>query len=437
MSQIDPSVASIKNARQMPKVYYGLHFYPGVAEYPGKASDGTPNRLLVTESAIRNMEASFTGKPVYVQHINGSPDLGRLQAEADGYVIESFFNPADGKHWAKLLIVSDEGHAAVAKGWRLSNAYRPNAVEKKGVWNSIPYQVELLGGEFEHMALVERPRYNESVILTPEEFAKHNEKHLEDLKRHDIKNSEVSEQSTPTKKEGALTMAFNFFKKTPVEADKDTLVTLKNGKSMSLEQLVEAVESSLANDGDETESVPTPVMGSGLNSEEPPKEEKKEDKSEAGEAKGEAPNKEEAKEQGDKQQDGGVQPEMANPEHHVMVNGASMKLGDLLASHARMTECMNALSEHHAKMAGGQVPAAAPLKEADPAAMNSEEPASSDSSDDFMEGIFGENGKTVLSPFEILQNAHAGKSPEELLKKTAPAPMAGGVELGKVRYGSK
>lgn len=420
------SIPLISNARQMPKVYYGLHFYPGVAEYPGKAANGAPNRLLVTEKAIRNMEPSFTGKPIYVEHIDGAPNLSTLQIEADGYVVESFFNQADGKHWAKLLIVSDAGHAAVAKGLRLSNAYKPSVIERQGVWNSIPFQHELMGGEFEHMALVSNPRYNESVILTPEEFAAHNAHCLEGLRQAAVRNSEaeqVSETQPSKPKEGALTMAFNFFKKTPVEADAESLITLKNGKTVNVEQLIE-LANSVSND-DSPETQPTPILGGSIN----------EDKAEAGEAKGKAPNTEEAKDQdGEPGALEGSGSPLANLDHHVMINGTSTKLSDLMASHEKMCGVMNALSEHLGKMK-------APTAEAAPAAPESEDsaPASkekedaskqnsiAESDDDFMTGIL--EGPDF---FKALSNAAAdAPTPKQA------APSMEGSQLGKSRYGSR
>lgn len=446
MSQMVPDGALVKNARQLPKLYYGLHFYPGVVAYPEfKLEDGSVPFLLVTENAIRNMEPTFSGLPIYVEHIDGKPRLPTLQADADGYVIKSFFNKADGKHWAHLLIVSDAGHEAVARGFKLSNSYKPQAVERRGIWNSIPYQHELIGGEFEHMALVERPRYSESVILTPEQFAAHNEKCLTAINQAALQNSMENALQppisiTPPKKEGALTMAFNFFKKTPVEADSETLITLENGKTVSIEQLIK-----LANGADAPETPSTPVLGSAANEDA--------SKAEAGEAKGDEPNKEEKAKQGHGEEKALGDAELANLDHHVMVNGASMRLGDVMASHEKMTNCMNALSEHYAALSKDK-----PKEDASPAAAgearNDDGPAldpeevkkfetgfgggksnsNSKEEDEFISGVFkGQDPKF----FELLKNAHVGKDLGKSQSPKATAPVLDGTALGKSRYGSK
>src|SRR5689334_328672 len=100
----------IENAKTLPKIYYGLHFLPGTAEYREPAKE--PYRIFIGEEAIKNMNASFAGRPVYVHHVD-EVNLDKIQ-EADGYVVESFYNKNDGKTWAKFIVVSDRAHEAIA-----------------------------------------------------------------------------------------------------------------------------------------------------------------------------------------------------------------------------------------------------------------------------------------------------------------------------------
>jgi len=164
------------------EVFYGMHFYPGVAQYeePGEA----PYRVFINESTIREMGPSFTGRPVFVRHVNEVDEsLDDLRGEADGWVVQSFFNQADGKTWVKFLVTSEKGLEAIRRGWRLSNAYIANEFDKGGEWNGVSYIKEVTGGEFEHLAIVDNPRYDESIVLTPEEFKMYNESKEHDLKR--------------------------------------------------------------------------------------------------------------------------------------------------------------------------------------------------------------------------------------------------------------
>ncbi len=222
---------SLKNSKG--NVYYGMHFYPGVAEYqePG----GEPYRVFVqnTKSIVKScaMDPTFAGRPIFVEHVDEvTPDRDELRKEADGWVVESFYNVADGKHWVKFIVVSELGDRAIKAGMRLSNAYVPNKFSNGGLWNGVSYAKEITGGEYEHLAIVKNPRYEESVIMSPEEFKQYNEqKKLELIK---LANS---------KEKGETGMKLNFFKRSKVEnsIDPELMVELpKSKKEVSIAQLV-------------------------------------------------------------------------------------------------------------------------------------------------------------------------------------------------------
>jgi hypothetical protein len=218
---------AIKNAKQFPKVYLGLHMCEGVAEYAEKGKE--PYRILIVENALKNMDPSYAGKPVYVQHVE-EVDLSNIQNEADGYVLESFFNPPDGKHWVKFVVVSDEGHAAVARGWKLSNSYVPQSTTEGGEWHGVAYQNEITAGEYEHLAIVPNPRYTESVIMTPEEFKQYNDDKKLELER--LRNSDDKKEKK---------MKFEFFKRAKVDNGIDEGMSVKLPKSkkeVTLEKLI-------------------------------------------------------------------------------------------------------------------------------------------------------------------------------------------------------
>lgn len=215
------------------KIYYGMHFYPGLAQYsePGKE----PFRIFLNEDTLRKMDASFAGKPIFVEHVDEvHSDLNELRKEADGWVTESFFNSVDGKHWVKMVIVSDRGDRAIKNGFRLSNAYVPQLNGKPGEWNGITYQNEVVDGIYEHLAIVDNPRYDESIIMTPDEFKQYNENLQNELKR--IANS---------KKETRF-MKLKFWNRKAVESTVDfenTFVSLpKTNKEYSILQLVNAMD---------------------------------------------------------------------------------------------------------------------------------------------------------------------------------------------------
>jgi len=218
----------IRNANSKPQVYYGLHMLPGVAEYIGESGS---YRIFINESTIKKMDPTFVGLPVYVDH-KEEVNMDKIQAEADGYVVKSFYNEADGKHWAEFIIVSDKGHEAIRNGWKLSNAYIPKNFGQGGLWNGVEYQKEVTDGEYEHLALVQNPRYGESVILTPEAFKQYNADKKQEL--HRLANSK-GEKSV-----------LKLFKKQKVENSADfdnTMVELPNSKrEVTLKEAVEIAD---------------------------------------------------------------------------------------------------------------------------------------------------------------------------------------------------
>lgn len=224
------------------QILYGVHMYPGVAEYHEAGRE--PYRVFLNEDTIRSMDPTFAGRPVFVMHVDGvDENIDAVRKEADGWVVESFYNQADGKHWAKFIVVSERGLRAIDQGMRLSNCYVPRGFGQGGLWNGVQYAKEVTGAEYEHLAIVPNPRYEESVIMNPEEFKKYNEDKLVELKR--LANS--------TKEPGR--MKLNFFKRTKVENAPDlegiSVQLPKSGREVTVMQLVNE-----ADEADERKKLP-------------------------------------------------------------------------------------------------------------------------------------------------------------------------------------
>ena len=218
-----------QNAKEEPKVFYCKHIAPGVCAY----ADET---ILIGEETLKGMDKTFAGKPIYVNH--QQVNLENLQQEADGYVAESFYLPEDGSHWAKIIIVSDKGHEAIRKGWKVSNAYIPDEFGVGGEWHNIPYNREVMKAHYTHLALVDNPRYEESVVLTPEDFKMYKEEKQAQLK--------ALENNKEPKGEGKT--MFKLFKKTEVTNSDDlskVMVELSDGSAVSIGEMVNSVEKDL------------------------------------------------------------------------------------------------------------------------------------------------------------------------------------------------
>jgi uncharacterized protein YdaT len=172
-----------RNAHQFPKRYFAKHMRSGIAG--GYAGDES---LFIDDDCIAAACKSFEGKPVYVNHQDVK--LSTLQEDADGYVVKSFFNKNDGWFWAEIIAVSDKAHAAILQGWAVSNAYIPLEYGDGGQHLGVDYDKKVINAEFTHLAIVPNPRYESSVILSPDEFKAYNEKKIKDI--HEVTNSKTT-----------------------------------------------------------------------------------------------------------------------------------------------------------------------------------------------------------------------------------------------------
>lgn len=255
----------LKNSiSQYPKVFFARHIGEGVVRY--KNTNGGEVIFFISNDTLKKMNASFTGKPVYIKH--QEVPLSKMKERAVGYVVESFYLPEDGKQWLKMLITDDEALDAIQNGWKVSNVYIVKDLGAGGEWHNIPYKREILDGEYEHLALVADPRYEEAVIMTPEDFKSYKEAKKKELDAMSLDNSKkaVIKKSVENNKE-RKTM-FQFFTKKKVEnmdgvALQDVEVQLENGSSMKIGDIVKSVEENLKKQATETPIEEKTVMVNG------------------------------------------------------------------------------------------------------------------------------------------------------------------------------
>lgn len=187
----------IENSKDFPKRYFARHIKEGLAHY----LEGGEDRLyLIKNEALGKMNPTFEGKPIYIRHVS-EVDTDKMKEEAVGYVVKSFYNEFDGAWWAEI-IVDDEGQGFVKKGWAVSNAYLPTELGSGGVYHDIDYNKEVKNGIYEHLAIVDNPRYEEAVIMTPEEFKNFNEGRKAELDK--LKNSKENEMLSEEDKQELL-----------------------------------------------------------------------------------------------------------------------------------------------------------------------------------------------------------------------------------------
>ena len=185
----------IENSKDFPKRYFARHIKEGLVHY---LENGKDKLYLVKNEALIKMNPSFEGKPIYIRHVD-EVDLEKMKEQAVGYVVKSFYNEFDGAWWVEI-IADDEAQGYIEKGWAVSNAYLPTELGSGGEHHDITYEKEVKNGVYEHLAIVNNPRYEEAVIMTPDEFRDFNEGRKAELEK--LKNSKENEMlSEEDKKE--------------------------------------------------------------------------------------------------------------------------------------------------------------------------------------------------------------------------------------------
>lgn len=210
---------------QKPNFYYARHMQPGTCRYDKEM-------ILVDTDTMKQMIRTGAGIPVFIHHQSDVP-LDEVKEKAAGYVTDSFYNEVDGWAWFKIMAIDDEVRIAISNGWSVSNAYRPTNWGAAGTKNNVPYDREILGAEFTHLAIVPNPRYEEACIMSPEDFKTYQENQKSKLT--ELHNDNPSKGQNPMLK---------FFKNSKEEVKTIDLATHVEveGKLVTIEEMMNAVK---------------------------------------------------------------------------------------------------------------------------------------------------------------------------------------------------
>ena len=154
----------ITNANERAKVYYCKHMTAGLTGYANNPD--VKGNVLVTSEVMQKMAPSLVGVPIYVGHVHDDSPQQEI-----GRIAESKYCSGDGYLHAKMLICDDEADRLINQGWSVSNGYTPTNKASGGMFNSIPYEQEVLDGSFFHMALTQNPRYEKAKIFTEDQYS--------------------------------------------------------------------------------------------------------------------------------------------------------------------------------------------------------------------------------------------------------------------------
>jgi len=211
---------SILNAKEWPKTYTCRFIEPGLVSY----RDVGAGLALVTKGTLDRMLNSIIGKPVIIQHTDVTPQ--NMKQHAIGYVTNAYFDSSDGWYYCTFLVTDDEGHEYIKNGASVSCGYTVRNTNGGGEWHAIRYDEEITDGEYEHLALVRTPRYEDSRILV------------------NSKTGRIIIEKQPNKEANPM---FGFLKKKNEKGELEKMKTdlsthfvrLENGDKISLKELME------------------------------------------------------------------------------------------------------------------------------------------------------------------------------------------------------
>lgn len=136
----------------------GLVYYEDLRNNAGEIVGGT---VLVKKEALDKMASSLKGKPI-INWDHRKVSAGEYKKGGFQGIItsEARFNSADGWYHAEALIWDEATRKNAERGYSISCAYVPSEVDVTGgTLNKVPYQAEVLNGEYTHVAVVPVPRY--------------------------------------------------------------------------------------------------------------------------------------------------------------------------------------------------------------------------------------------------------------------------------------
>lgn len=216
-----------KNA--VPKKYRAYYITPGLADY---SAEGI-GVVLVQKQALDKMNPTFVGMPVVNQsHTDKEPEeLFNMSSDdisefADGVVAATGYDDETGWYWADMMIWDEETQENIKDGYSVSCAYDVTEIEDEGgSYNNVPYQEEVLEGNYIHMAIVSNPRYERAYILSNSKPGGKTVKIK--FKKKTVKNAEPEKEPIENAEEEVI------------ENGEDGVIELENGDQIPLSEVEE------------------------------------------------------------------------------------------------------------------------------------------------------------------------------------------------------
>lgn len=167
---------------------------------------------------------TFVGKPVIIDHKDYI-----MPEDVKGEIQKVWFNPDDAWYWCSGIITDDEAIELIEEGYNVSCQYPITEYIRNTdgkLHNGNPYDIKILNGVGEHLAIVKNPRYEGAFIAANAYLAK---------------NGNFKEQDHPRDGEGKFTneegSTTSFEEKSkeikPVEISKSGIPQFESKKELS------------------------------------------------------------------------------------------------------------------------------------------------------------------------------------------------------------
>ena len=127
---------------------------PGLVSYRDVPGGGL--ELLRKETIDAALQTALDN-PLTIGHVQVTPE-NRIDVE-NGVVTGVDYDAEDGWYYANGTAETDQAISKIQQGQRPSCAYAVRAFGPGGVYHGIKYDREIMDIEFQHLAIVERPRY--------------------------------------------------------------------------------------------------------------------------------------------------------------------------------------------------------------------------------------------------------------------------------------
>jgi hypothetical protein len=149
-------------------MFKGNHLEPGPVRYDEIVNPITNQKgmtLLLDNEGIAALRKSFVGKFVYNYVHKKDARPSDVKGDAVGVVTGNVYNAETGWDDVSFILWDTKAVENVeSKKYALSNSYSPIIDGVPGVHHNLPYDAKVIGGEYDHLAIVPNPRYEGSKI---------------------------------------------------------------------------------------------------------------------------------------------------------------------------------------------------------------------------------------------------------------------------------